>query len=162
MATSTARSTRFSRFDIINAINVARWVPARAPIFTLDNVNIDKKTNVWSGMMNGWLDFGGNGGIGGGVGAGFGYAGVHQFGDSNSKFAWQLLAQAYYPISENLDIGLKYRYFHAGSSDNVRDFAFNGPAVCNALPGERVHGWNGVPRGPYAVRLQQPDAEPDL
>ena len=47
---------------------------------------------------------------------------------------WQALGQVYYPVSENIDIGLKYRYFHAGSSDNINTFTFSAPTVCNALP----------------------------
>src|SRR3954469_3443399 len=66
----------------------------------LTDFNIDNTTNVWSGMINGWLDFGGNGGFGGGLGVGGGYASVHQFGKSDGKFAWQILGQAYYPVSE--------------------------------------------------------------
>ncbi|HEU4809860.1 MAG TPA: outer membrane beta-barrel protein, partial [Sphingomicrobium sp.] len=113
---------------------------AGGTVIDISDLDVDEKTNVWSAMLNGWLDFGGNDGFGGGVGGGVGYAGVHQFGDSNSKFAWQLLAQAYYPISPNFDIGLKYRYFHAGSSDNVESFDFTGPLVCNAVPPDVCSG----------------------
>src|SRR6476659_2380556 len=57
---------------------------------TLVDFDIDRTTNVWSGMINGWLDFGGETGFGGGVVLGAGYAGGHQFGNSSGKFAWQL------------------------------------------------------------------------
>ena len=40
---------------------------------------------------------------------------------SKSKFAWQLLAEARYPISEQVDIGLKYRYFDAGKASRMFD-----------------------------------------
>ena len=65
-------------------------------------------------MINGLLDFGGNGDLGGYAGGGVGYANVKQFGDSNGKLAWQLIAGIYAPVSPNIDIGLKYRYFRAG------------------------------------------------
>lgn len=107
--------------------------PAESTLTTKD-FGLDDKTNSWSGMVNGWLDLGGEGTVGGGVGAGAGYASVHQFGGSHGTFAWQLLAQAYYPITDQLDIGLKYRFFHAGRSDGTHDFVFSGPAVC-AGPG---------------------------
>ena len=74
--------------DLLDAIN-----DAAETTFTEDDFDIDNKTNVWSGMINGWLDFGGNDGVGGGIGGGVGYASVHQFGDSHGTFAWQLLAQ---------------------------------------------------------------------
>ncbi|GAA3906543.1 hypothetical protein GCM10022276_26310 [Sphingomonas limnosediminicola] len=85
----------------------------------------DSHTSVLSGMVNALLDLGGNGGIGGYVGGGAGYASVKQFGSSNGKFAWQLLAGVYAPISDNLDVGLKYRYFRAGRSNGSDAFAFS-------------------------------------
>ena len=57
-------------------------------------------SSVFSAMVNGSLDFGGNGGFGGYVGGGVGDADVHQFGSSNGKFAWQSFAGAP-PVSRN-------------------------------------------------------------
>ena len=116
----------------------------RGSLLDNDSFDIDKTTNVWSAMINGWLDFGGNGGFGGGIGAGVGYAGVHQFGHSDGKLAWQLLANAYYPVSEQFDIGLKYRFFHAGGGDHEQDFAFSAPSVCNAVPPDVCSGGTAV------------------
>jgi len=70
--------------DFITLLNAR----AGTAFTTSDAFDIDKTTNAWSAMINGWLDAGGETGIGGGVGAGFGYAGVHQFGSSAGKFAW--------------------------------------------------------------------------
>jgi opacity protein-like surface antigen len=100
--------------------------------FTTDtNFNIDDKASVFSAMVNGLVDFGGNGGVGGYLGAGAGYAKVKQFGSSNGKFAWQLRAGVYTPISDNLDIGLKYRYFRAGKSSGSDAFPFTaGTGTC--------------------------------
>ncbi|MCL6729174.1 outer membrane beta-barrel protein [Sphingomonas hankyongi] len=113
--------------DFLDAIN-----SAAGSTFTTSDFNIDRKTNVWSGMVNGWLDFGGNGAghIGGGIGAGAGYAGVHEFGSSHSTFAWQGLAQLYYPVSDQFDVGIKYRYFHAGKNDGTDTLTWDAPAVC--------------------------------
>ena len=97
--------------------------------------DIGGKTSVLSGMVNGLVDFGGNGGPGVYAGGGVGYANVKQFGDSDGKFAWQLLAGAYMPVSNNLDIGLKYRYFRAGSSNSSEAVPFTaGATTCGALP----------------------------
>ena len=92
--------------------------------FVGTDFNLDNHTSVLSGMVNALLDLGGNGGIGGYVGGGAGYANVKQFGSSSGKFAWQLLAGVYAPVSDNLDVGLKYRYFRAGRSNGSDDFAF--------------------------------------
>jgi opacity protein-like surface antigen len=94
------------------------------------DLGIDTKSNAWSAMVNGWLDLGGNTGFGGGIGGGVGYAGVHEFGSSHSSFAWQLLAQAYYPVSDQIDIGLKYRFFHAGKNNGTDSFTFATPTAC--------------------------------
>src|ERR1041385_934927 len=55
---------------------------------------------------------------------GGGYAKVKQFGESDSGFAWQLLAGVYAPISDNIDIGLKYRYFRSSKLDMDDSIAF--------------------------------------
>ncbi|HWI88178.1 MAG TPA: hypothetical protein VNS11_02910 [Sphingomicrobium sp.] len=63
--------------------------------------------SIFSGMVNGLVDFGGQGGPGGFVGGGAGYAHIKQFNGSKSGFAWQLLAGVYTPISDYFDIGRK-------------------------------------------------------
>ena len=105
---------------------------------TTTDFGINDRTSVYSAMVNGLVDLGGNTGIGGYVGAGAGYADVHQFGDSKGKFAWQLLAGLYAPVSNNVDVGLKYRYFRAGRINASDDFPFAagtgtcGTAGCSA------------------------------
>ena len=115
----------------VNALNAG----AGTTFTTSTDFGLDDKASVFSAMVNGLLDLGGQTGVGGYVGAGAGYANVKQFGDSSGKFAWQLLAGVYAPVSDNIDIGLKYRYFHAGSSNANRDFAFTVPAgaVCGNI-----------------------------
>ena len=103
--------------------------------FVAGDFDIGGKTSVLSGMVNGLVDVGGNGGPGFYAGGGVGYANVKSFGSSDSKFAWQLLAGAYMPVSNNLDVGLKYRYFRAGRSNGSDAFAFDaGATTCGALP----------------------------
>ena len=87
-----------------------------------DDVDLDGKVSVLSGMLNGLVDFGPDNGINGFVGAGFGRARVKALGDSDSAWAWQLLAGVRTPISDNVDIGLKYRYFRTGRLDFREDF----------------------------------------
>ena len=89
---------------------------------TSSEIPVDGHTRVLSGMVNGLVDFGGNRGIGAYAGAGIGLADVKFSGGglsaSDTKFAWQLLAGVYMPLSENIDLGLKYRYFRTGSSNS--------------------------------------------
>jgi OOP family OmpA-OmpF porin len=93
---------------------------------TASDFNLDDKIHAWSAMVNGLVDLGGQNGFGGYFGAGAGYAEVHGFDDSKGKFAWQLIAGVYYPISDNIDIGIKGRYFDAGSVGTNDTLAFAG------------------------------------
>jgi opacity protein-like surface antigen len=77
----------------------------------------DAHVRVLSGMINGLVDFGGPG-VSFFVGAGAGIADVRFSsggeGSGDTKFAWQLLAGIRAPVSRNIDLGLKYRYFQTG------------------------------------------------
>ena len=79
--------------------------------------------NALSFMLNGMFDFGSDDGIqafaGGGIGvarvdmnAQFDERGPGAYDDSDTGLAWQLLAGLRVPLSDSLDIGLKYRYFN--------------------------------------------------
>ena len=74
-------------------------------------------SSVLSGMVNGLLDLGGDSGFGASVGGGFGRARVKSLGDSDSAWAWQLIAAVRTAVSNNIDVGLKYRYFRTGHLD---------------------------------------------
>ena len=75
-----------------------RATPSPAP----SEFGFRDNASIFSGMVNGLLDFGGNGGPGGYVGGGAGYANVKQFNGSKSGFAWQLIAGVYTPITEQV------------------------------------------------------------
>ena len=94
---------------------------------------------VLSFMANGLFDFGGQGNdIGGFVGGGVGIARVQHanyalvdggasfIDDSDTGVAWQVLAGFYKPVSDRVDLGLKYRFFNV---DNVDTFTTNGLAT---------------------------------
>ncbi|NBR33077.1 MAG: porin family protein, partial [Sphingomonadaceae bacterium] len=81
-------------------------------------------------MLNGLLDFGEDDGTAGylGVGAGIGRTlasytidanGADFLSDSDTGFAWQAIAGVRTPLSRNVDIGLKYRFFNQNKSDLV-------------------------------------------
>lgn len=105
----------------LNAANALVNVPAG----TYDYAG--GRTSALSFMVNGLLDFGEDDGIQGFVGGGVGVARVKaEYGlntrgnfldDSDTVFAWQAIAGVRQPISENVDVTLKYRFFNA---DKVR------------------------------------------
>jgi OOP family OmpA-OmpF porin len=87
------------------------------------------RTSALSFMINGMLDFGDDDGVSGFVGGGVGIARIDYnsvraysnqnavIDDSDSGFAWQVVAGLRQAISDNVDITVRYRFFNA---DNVR------------------------------------------
>ena len=103
-------------------------------------VNVGGRTRALSAMINGLLDFGNDSGLNGYVGAGIGYAKVRQsfftdytavgttspalvnsydtnVSDSDGSLAFQLIAGVRYAITDNIDFGVKYRFFNASKID---------------------------------------------
>jgi outer membrane protein OmpA-like peptidoglycan-associated protein/opacity protein-like surface antigen len=85
------------------------------------------RSSALSFMVNGLLDFGEDTGVQGFVGGGVGVARVKNtialntyqdsLDDSDTVFAWQAIAGIRAPLSDSIDISLKYRFFNA---DNVK------------------------------------------
>jgi opacity protein-like surface antigen len=82
------------------------------------------EVNALSFMLNGLIDLGDDDGLQAFAGGGVGVARVDLEGrvnangpgiwnDSDTGFAWQLLAGIRAPLSDSWDVGLKYRYFNA-------------------------------------------------
>src|SRR3546814_20573796 len=73
------------------------------------------------------LDFGDDDGLQGFVGGGAGVARVSVepvfagpfLDDSDTGFAWQAIAGVRAPLSDSIDVGLKYRFFNADNLDLV-------------------------------------------
>ena len=99
-------------------------------------IDADGDGSVLSAMANLILDFGDNDGLSGFVGAGVGMSRVSidtdfngtfptipttdfGFDDDDSVVAWQLIAGFRVPVSENIDAGVKYRFF------NTRELEFS-------------------------------------
>ncbi len=83
-------------------------------------------------MVNGLLDFGPDDGIQGFVGGGAGVARTNVeasiynvngapagLDDSDTGFAWQALAGIRAPLTDNVDVGLKYRFYNAPNVDLI-------------------------------------------
>ena len=90
---------------------------------TDDDFDVNGKVSVLSLMGNALLVFGDVAGFGAYVGGGFGRARVKALGDKDSAWAMQLIAGVRTALSENIDAGLKYRYFRTGRLNFVEDFA---------------------------------------
>jgi opacity protein-like surface antigen len=87
-------------------------------VITPDDLSLDGRARVFSGMINGLIDTGGAG-FSAFVGGGAGLANVKFSGgglsSSDSAVAWQLLAGVRTAISPGLEFGIKYRYFRTGN-----------------------------------------------
>src|SRR5690606_36321309 len=91
--------------------------------------DVDGDISIKSLMVNALADFGPDDGAQFYVGGGFGRAWANLDGavaevgpfidDSDSSWAWQLIAGARFAVSQNVDLGLKYRYFNVGGLDFV-------------------------------------------
>ena len=87
-------------------------------------------TSALSFMLNGMLDFGADDGVQGFVGGGAGVArvkhskySINQVGtfldDSDTGFAYQAIAGVRAPLTSNIDVGLKYRFFNVDGVDTI-------------------------------------------
>ena len=100
---------------------------------SLDNSQVGGGAEALSFMINGLVDFGPDDGLQGFVGGGAGVGRVKvgvltafpsiDIVDSDTGFAWQALAGVRAPINDNVDIGLKYRFYNQFGNDLV---AFDG------------------------------------
>ena len=90
----------------------------------------DGEANVLSFMLNGLFDFGDDDGLQGFVGGGIGVArtdieatidasSAGVVDDSDSGLAWQALAGVRAPLTDNIDVGLRYRFFNAENVEIV-------------------------------------------
>lgn len=86
---------------------------------TATNFNLDARANIYSGMLNALLELGNEDGLSFFAGGGAGRARVEFGGEKDNVWAYQLIAGARYAISDNIDFGLKYRYFQTDRLDLV-------------------------------------------
>jgi OOP family OmpA-OmpF porin len=87
------------------------------------------RSSALSFMVNGMFDFGDDDGLQGFVGGGVGVARVKNklgldsrrdfLDDSDTVFAWQAIAGLRAPLSDSIDVSLKYRFFNAPGVDLV-------------------------------------------
>jgi outer membrane protein OmpA-like peptidoglycan-associated protein/opacity protein-like surface antigen len=127
---------------------------------------LDGDSNALSFMVNGLLDFGNDDGLQGFIGGGVGVARVDVqaelavpsfLDDSDTGFAWQALAGVRAPLSDNWDVGLKYRFFNV---DKVGLVDRLGRAVdtrfrSHSLMASLVYNFGGAP-APVEVAAPPP------
>lgn len=117
----------------VNRLNSTVTMPARNSAGTAYNAfpgsygYAGGRSSALSFMVNGLLDFGEDTGVQGFVGGGVGVARVKNkvglntyqdsIDDSDTVFAWQAIAGIRAPLTDSIDISLKYRFFNA---DNVK------------------------------------------
>lgn len=121
--------------------------------------------NVLSGMINATLDFGDEDGLSGFIGGGVGIARVEFnnlrafanqgafIDDSDTRFAWQVVAGIRQAISPNVDLTLRYRFFNV---DNLELGGFGGRTVDADL---RTHSLLGGITFNFGGRVAPPVCE---
>lgn len=103
-----------------------------------DNFDASGHARVTSGMINALIDVGNEDALSGYAGVGVGLAGIRyrarssdlglSFSDSDSGLAWQGILGLRYAVSQNIDLGMKYRYFSMpnvkfGDNDGLIDYS---------------------------------------
>ena len=135
--------------------------------------DLDGHLSAISYMGNALVDLGPDNGLQAFVGGGIGgtrvklistSAGVNE---SDSRFAWQALAGIRYPISNAVDLGLKYRLFNASGVD-PHDTGIKGRFRSHSLMATIAYNFGGrntpeeipAPMAPPPAPVYQPAPEP--
>jgi len=109
-------------YESLTVINSA-ILPGTLTVPSGTVVQNERDLEIWSGMINGLIEFGKDDGlqIYGGGGVGFAnlslpveVAGIGTVVDDDATdFAWQLIGGLRFAVNDNIDLGVKYRYFVA-------------------------------------------------
>jgi outer membrane protein OmpA-like peptidoglycan-associated protein/opacity protein-like surface antigen len=167
----------------IDNFNVA--APAGTyPINTAAAFSADGHVRVMSAMVNALVDFGDENGLSGYVGVGGGYADVkhsldlfqttvtgtppvtttvdNSFSDGDGGLAYQVIAGIRTALSPTLDVGLKYRFFHAPNVDFIdnRDASYSTAFRSHSLLASLVYNFAPPPPPPPPVVVAPPPPPP--
>jgi OOP family OmpA-OmpF porin len=130
------------------------------------------RSSALSFMVNGLLDFGEDTGVQGFVGGGVGVArvknnyGLNIYGDalddSDTVFAWQAIAGIRAPLSDSIDVSLKYRFFNA---DNVKLTDVSGRSLetrfrSHSIMGGLIFNFGAPAPAPTPVPTPEPTPTP--
>ncbi len=143
---------------------------ATGEIITDTDFDLNGRARVTSIMGNALADFGA-GGFRVYGGAGFGRARVKLLGDKDSAWAYQLIAGVGVPISQNIEVGLKYRYFRTGKlnfsedfSDTDADISFtnNSRFSSHSLLASLIFGFGAPAEAPYIAPVMAAPPPPPM
>ena len=122
------------------------------------------RAGALSFMVNGLLDFGDDDGISGFVGGGVGiarvdYNNIRAFAnqgafvdDSDTRFAWQIVAGVRQAITDNIDVTVRYRFFNA---DDIRTVDFRGFESESRFRCAQLAGWHHLTSGLRSRRFRR-------
>jgi opacity protein-like surface antigen len=103
---------------------------------TADDFDVGKHIGIKSLMANALLDSNfGNSRFGGYIGGGAGRAWASLSGDKDNAWAYQGIAGLRYAATDNVDVGVKYRYFHTGKLGFDDGFTVNGTNFTTSAKG---------------------------
>ena len=118
---STLKNVRVSQ-PLLTAVGTAAGVPV-----TADKFNLDGHVGITSLMVNALADTSfGHSRFGGYIGGGVGSAWADFSGASDNALAVQGIAGVRASLTDHIDAGVKYRYFHTGKLTFDNDFAVDG------------------------------------
>ena len=152
----------------LNPAFVTAYDAATGVTLTDSDFNLNDHVTVLSGMVNGLVnvDAGGVKLYGGG---GVGRAQVKMLGDKDNAWAWQLIAGASVPVTPNLDLGVKYRYFRTGNlnfnenatlTDAGVAFASSDHFSSHSLLASLVYNFGAPAPAPVAIPVAAPPPPP--
>ena len=132
------------------------------------------RSSALSFMVNGMLDFGDDDVLSGFVGGGVGVARVDEtiglntrgdfLDDSDTVFAWQAFAGIRAPLSDSVDVTLKYRFFNADNVTlvDVSGRVFEGRFRSHSILGGLTFNFGGpTPPPPVVVETPTPTPTPE-
>ena len=118
---STLKNVKVSQ-PLLIEVSTAAGVPV-----TSDKFNLDGHVGITSLMVNALADTNfGSSRFGGYIGGGVGSAWADFSGDSDNALAVQGIVGLRASVTDHIDAGVKYRYFHTGKLSFDNDFAVNG------------------------------------
>ncbi|HYD24110.1 MAG TPA: flagellar motor protein MotB, partial [Croceibacterium sp.] len=119
----------------------------------------DGNVSIYASMLNFLADFGSDDGLGLSIGAGIGVAGVDtEIGlplnfATNSEdltWAWQAIAEVRAPLTENIDAGVRYKFFNVENAEMVDVFGrgLEADMSTHSLLGELIFNFGAAPPPP--------------
>ncbi len=165
------KEARLKSYNSLVAVPVEN--PAFAPAGNYSNPA--GRTSALSFMVNGLVDFGDEDAISGYIGGGVGVArvklseyrlrnGANFLNDSDTGFAYQGIAGIRAPLTDHIDVGLKYRFFNADKVDlvNTRGVAERTRFRSHSILGSLVYNFGAPPAPPPPPVVETPPPPPPV